>query len=129
MTDVEWQSFFQICASTLGIGRPDIASSQSWCAWTTFSKLVDDVLYWKRGLPNPDDIADSHIKDGGVWGQPFFYQDIAHIIIPRVFDSEYVGSGWRYGTKAQDIDLLSNALTAARIAHRKTELILEIKLY
>jgi len=129
MTDAEWRCFFEICASILGVGSHDIFTSQSWCAWTTFSKLKDDLFYWRHGLPRLDDIADSYIKDGGVWGQPFLYQDIAHIIVPRSFGNEYAGSRWKYGIKVQDIDQLSDALTAANIIHRKTDLVLEIKLY
>ncbi|MEN9491817.1 MAG: hypothetical protein RJA63_2266 [Pseudomonadota bacterium] len=62
--------------------------------------------------------------------QPFQYSDLAHLIIPaqfyweRVIDSEF-----QSGTKQQDIDQLSKELTQYGLPHRKTNLVLEIKLY
>jgi hypothetical protein len=130
MTDAEWFSFFRLCTLILGRGSWTTCRSQTWCAWTTFSSLEDELNYWKRGLPNLEDIAETHIKDNGVWGQPFLYKDIAHIIIPRTFYWERADEhDFECGTKTQDIDRLSNALTEANIVHRKTDVILEIKLY
>lgn len=130
MTDMEWFSFFKICAKTLGTGRRFAVQSQTWCAWTTFSKLQEDVHYWNAGLPNFDDIAESYIKDTAVWGQPFLYQDLAHIVIPREFYWECVSDrAFSNGSKYQDIKLLSVELNKANIAHRVTDVVLEIKLY
>lgn len=130
MTDSEWFSFFKLCAITLGRGRNFAEQSETWCAWTTFSKLEIDVHYWTAGLPNLDDIAETHIKDSGVWGQPFLYRDLAHIVIPREFYWEVVSEKeFSNGSKYQDITLLSSELNKAGVAHRVTDVILEIKLY
>ena len=71
----------------------------------------------------------THTKDGGTWSQPFLYQDIAHIILPRSFFWDTTEGGYKSGEKTQDLDRLSQELTTAGIKHRLTELVLEIKLY
>jgi hypothetical protein len=129
MTDQEWHKFFTICASVLGPGNRIASKSPSWCSWTTFSKLSDDVFYWQCGLPPADELMPTYIQDGGTWGQPFRYQDIAHIVLPRTFHWETTEGGYKSGEKTQDLDRLSQELTAAGIKHRLTELVLEIKLY
>jgi hypothetical protein len=86
--------------------------------------------YWTGGLPAEEDLADSHIKDNGVWGQPFSYKQLAHIVIPREFFWESNGGpDYKNGTKRQDLALLSSELNQANIPHRLTDIVLEIKLY
>jgi hypothetical protein len=130
MTDAQWRNFFQICARTLGRGERRDWASANWCAWTTFGTLRGGVHYWTAGLPNQEDIGDIGTNDSGPWGQPFLYSDLAHIVIPRQFDWEKTENGtYTQGTRTQDLERLSLELTQAGIAHRKTDLVLEIKLY
>jgi hypothetical protein len=129
MTDHEWLEFFTICAKVLGPGNRRPSESLSWCSWTTFSKLSDDVFYWQCGLPPTEELLPSCMADGGTWRQSFFYQDIAHIVLPRTFRWETTEGGYKAGVKSQDLDRLSQELTASGIKHRITELVLEIKLY
>lgn len=130
MTDTQWQTFFRLCARLLGRGAHFGWASETWCCWTTFGALATSVHYWTAGLPNEENIGDIGTNDNGPWGQPFLYRDLAHIIIPREFfwdrlvDKEYTS-----GTRTQDIARLSAALLETGIAHRKTDLVLEIKLY
>ena len=58
---------------------------RSRCAWTLFDRLSSDLHYWTCGLPALNDVGDTHIKDSGVWGQPFLYSSLAHIVVPRHF--------------------------------------------
>lgn len=130
MTNQQWQTFFRICAEVLGAGAHRAAQSESWCAWTTFASLTDSVHYWTAGLPAEADLSAIGTTDSGTWGQPFLYQDLAHVIIPREFYWQIVQPGhFENGTRQQDIRALSLELTSAGIEHRLTELILEIKLY
>ena len=130
MTDEQWRTFFQICSRVLGPGSRRAAFSQSWCGWTTFQALREGVTYWEAGVPSENELESSYTTDGGTWGQPFSYQDLAHVIVPRTFDWESgMGAEFKYGTKEQDIDSLSRELAKAGIMHRKTDLVLEIKLY
>jgi hypothetical protein len=125
MTDEQ----FGVCARVLGRGDRYAPRSESWCGWTTFDSLLDSMHYWSAGLPAEEDLDQAYIKDNGVWGQPFSYQQLAHIVIPREFFREIIGSEYTNGTKVQDIARLSRELTHANIAHRLTDLVLEIKLY
>jgi hypothetical protein len=130
MTNEDWQAFFRTCARVLGAGARQAAQSRSWCAWTTFGSLSESVHYWAAGLPAAADLAPVGTADGGVWGQPFLYQDLAHVVIPREFYWETVEPGrFENGTREQDIGALSRELTVAGIEHRLTELVLEVKLY
>jgi|APLak6261663543_1056040.scaffolds.fasta_scaffold02601_3 hypothetical protein len=130
MTDIEWKTFFEVCAITLGTGSYRASESETWCTWTTFQRVNEDIHYWTSGLPNLDELEPTWIKDGGTWGQPFRYQEIAHIVIPSAFSWESKeGETWQMGKKLQNIEKLSHALTKAKIAHRKTGVIVEIKLY
>lgn len=65
-----------------------------------------------------------------MWGQPFLYGDLAHLVVPRAFFWQ-TGSNEPFanGMKDQDLALLSSELTTAGIPHRITDLVLEIKLY
>jgi len=130
MTDADWRAFFTICARVLGSGSRAAPQSQSWCAWTTFESLQSQLTYWTAGLPSASELTESHTTDGGTWGQPFSYQDIAHIIIPKTFYWELQeGQAYEYGTRQQDIHALSVELQAAGLPHRKTDLVLEVKLF
>ena len=130
MTDANWRAFFTICARVLGLGSSCAPKSQSWCAWTTFESLQSQLTYWTAGLPSANELTESHTTDGGTWGQPFSYQDIAHIIIPKMFYWELQeGQVFKNGMQQQDIDALSVELQAAGLPHRKTDLVLEIKLF
>lgn len=133
MTDSQWKTFFELCAKVLGPGGwHDAAQSTSWCAWTLFDRLDGDFHYWTSGLPAERDIADSYIRDHGVWHQPFLYNTLAHVVIPREFRWEAGDAGndtYTHGKKRQDLDNLSKELSSAGIPHRLTNLILEIKLY
>ena len=130
MLDSQWRIFFTICERVLGAGSRQTAVSKSWCAWTTFGSLADCVNYWRAGLPSLSDIGERGTNDSGPWGQPFLYQDLAHVIVPREFYWQTVSPGqFTNGTKEQDIQELSRQLSAAGISHRLTDLILEIKLY
>ena len=130
MKDEEWRLFFEISGQVLGKGHYVAELSDSWCAWTTFDQLVSNAVYWKAGLPNADELLPTYIADGGTWSQPFSYQELAHVIVPRTFDQEFVEDGqYRCVRKQQDIEELSRRLTEHGINHRKTDLVLEIKLY
>jgi len=130
MTDEQWRTFFTAAFDILGEGDFFPARSKTRCGWTTFTRLSSNAGYWSSGLPNPNDIKQNCIGDGGVWGQPFFYSDIAHIIVPKEFDWELVEDKKFYsGTKTQDIEALSKELHRLEVPHRITPRLLEIKLY
>ncbi|CCF97979.1 hypothetical protein B7R78_0006950 [Ralstonia solanacearum] len=130
MDDNAWKTFFTTCADILGVGAPTASQSNTWCSWTTFGRLREDAGYWQSGLPNRSDIHDAWIGDGGVWRQPFPYADLAHIIIPREFYWERISKeGFESGVNLQNIESLSIELREKGIEHRKTDLLLEIKLY
>jgi len=130
MKDEDWQRFFITATTVLGKGCQHAYFSENWCAYTTFSKLSDDCYYWTMGLPALEDISATGIIDGGVWGQPFRYGDLAHIIIPRQFTWELVEQEeFKTGKKIQDIDRLAQLLADFGIVARITDRVLEIKLY
>ena len=130
MRNQEWHQFFIVCADVLGKGHRDSRLSESWCGWTTFSALECGVHYWESGLPSKDEIAETHIVDSGVWGQPFKFDSLAHIVLPASFYWETLGGvDYQNGFKKQDIATVSSKLVALGIQHRITDLVLEIKLY
>lgn len=129
MTDQQWLVFFKICARILGPGDHRPTERGSWCAWTTFASLQEQLHYWSAGLPRESELGATGVADGGTWGQPFSYQDIAHIVIPREVYWEVAAPDFTHGSKLQDIQRLSSELDAARLQHRLTELVLEVKLY
>lgn len=88
MNNDQWKQFFLICAKLLGSGDPVAAKSNSWCAWTTFKRLSEDAGYWTSGLPSECDVGTQNIADGGVWGQPLLYAQIAHVLVPAKFVRE-----------------------------------------
>lgn len=130
MSDDEWKLFLLTARQILGKGESQSWASESWCAWTTFSSLKGWLTYWHCGLPDKHELLQHGVADGGTWGQPFRYADIAHIIIPAQFYWEkVVESKFESGNKHQDINRLSTELNKLNIAHRKTGVVLEIKLY
>ena len=130
---LQWRSFFLACIECLKPGDFSRSPSpeSSWCAYTTFTRLESDAGYWKSGLPLAQDIGERGINDCGVWGQPFPFDDIAHVIIPRTIYWEDIRDGrWLGdGHAVQDIGTLSLALSAKGIEHSLTALVLEIKCY
>lgn len=130
MNDKQWRTFFQICGAVLGRGSGAAINSDSWCAWTTFQRLETDAGYWTCGVPHAAELGATSIADGGTWGQPFQYRDLAHVIIPGIFEQETVAGGeYRCNRKEQDIQTLSRLLSEQGVPHRKTDLVLEIKLF
>lgn len=130
MTNIEWKNFFILCNEILGIGDINPVLSNNWCAWTTFSRLSNDSGYWTSGLPTLSYIDETHIKDNSSWKQPFLYQDIAHIIIPKEFFWEKISSNtYENGVKLQNIDLLSKVLDKANLYHNCSSYALDIKLF
>lgn len=125
-----WRELLLTASEVLGPGHPHAAFSKSWCSWTTFERLRTDAGYWQAGIPSPSELGEVHIQDGGTWGQPFKYDDLAHIIIPASFYFENRSDGkFTCGFRDQAIALLSQRLDKHNIEHRHTQLILEVKLY
>ena len=130
MNDQQWRMFFEAAARVLGKGHYVANMSESWCAWTTFDRLATDAGYWTAGLPNADELRETYIADAGTWGQPFSYHELAHLIVPRTFEQEFVEDGhYRSVQRQQDIEELSRQLREHDLNHRKTDLVLEIKLF
>ena len=130
MNNQEWIAFFSTCNKVLGKGESKSHLSQSWCSWTTFARLNEDAGYWTSGLPNSNELQEEYLKDSGTWGQPFSYNEIAHIIVPRKFFWEdFSKKSYNSGIKEQDIDALSTELNKINIKHILGKYALEIKLY
>jgi hypothetical protein len=132
LSDDQWHRFFVLCAKVLEPGDPWLAKSKSYCVFTTFDRLKTDVHYWQCGLPLEKEINDTWIADGGVWGQPFSFQNLAHIVIPRTWGFEHPdqdGMPAAYEERTQHIETLSRSLKGEGIDHRLTNLVLEIKCY
>lgn len=129
MTDEQWMIFFETCIRVLGSGG-EAEKNRTRCAWTTFCMLEGDLTYWVSRFPDIEDLSHTGIGDGGVWGQPFPYSEIAHIIIPRKF-RWYGKPGPQYveGYTLQDIDMLSNELSKLSVPHHKSDKVLQIMLY
>lgn len=130
MKHIEWKEFLQTCRKILGKGSWEALYSDSWCAFTTFSSLRHGIHYWCCGFPDPNELLDTSTVDGGLWRQSFMYDDLAHVVVPATFYWEgFVDGSFNFGEKNQDLISLSNELNKFGIKHRKTELILEVKLY
>lgn len=115
MKDSDWRELLKVCRTDLGPGSWDAASSSLWCAYTTFSSLENDINYWKCGFPNVDNLGASSTVDGGLWRQSFYYQDIAHLIVPAKFSWETYREGeFATGRNIQDIGCLSQTLSEFR---------------
>ena len=130
MEDSHWRDFFNAAADTLGAGSWQAETSPSWCSWTTFDRLKADGGYWTGGVPAAKDVFETYIGDSGVWGQPFRFSQLAHLVVLREFTwKREPGPNWAIGTKMQDIRFLSERLTALAVPHRLTDLVLEVKCY
>lgn len=132
MNDTQWKAFFVTCAKLLSEGEKDINSSPNWCSWTTFTRLTEDSGYWQSGLPHMDELWDKGTTDDGTWSQPFLFEDIAHLIVPRTFTRELLtGEGeqciFQRVLVTQDIDALSSALAVESVPHTLTQISLEIR--
>lgn len=131
MTDEQWVKFFTACNEVLGKGGRTRLESENWCIWTVFGRL--DVGYWSCGLPVIEDLMSNHIRDSGVWSQPFLYQHIAHIIIAKEFEWEIFDKDaepiYQRGEKIQNIEKLSERLNELQIPHNLSEHCLDIKLF
>ena len=127
---MDWRNFLLICREVLGKGAWEPSISDSWCAFTTFSSLEHSVNYWKCGFPDKNELLDDKTIDGGLWSQSFYYNDIAHIIVPEQFYWESVKDGqFSSGYKKQDLKTLSLELEKSSIGFRLTDILLEVKLY
>lgn len=119
-----------ICRKALGKGAWEPYISQSWCSFTTFTSLKHNIHYWSCGFPDESELLDDRTIDGGLWGQSFYYDDLAHLIVPTQFYWESIVDGkFCCDYKMQDIDLLISELGNKFTQVRRTELLLEIKLY
>lgn len=106
------------------------ARLRSWCSWTTFNRLQADAGYWTAELPREEELGETHVHDGGTWGQPFAYaNDLAHIIIPKQFIEEPPAPPFRQWVHEQDVDGLSQLLTTAELRHHLSPYGLEVKLF
>lgn len=141
MTDEMWRRFFVIASRYIrGTLKTELSQwveaggqsfRTSYCAWTTFDRLGYSTIYWTGGLPLEKDLGVKGINDGGEWGQPFSYSEIAHLIIPAKFDEESYGDGrvFRMWEHTQDIAGLSDLLKAESVPHNLLPNFLELKLY
>jgi hypothetical protein len=132
MNNTQWKAFFTTCAKLFKDGEKDIKSSPNWCSWTTFTRLTEDSGYWQSGLPHMHELRDKGTTDGGTWSQPFLYEDIAHLIVPKTFTRELLtGEGeqsiFQRVLATQDIEALSEALAAESVPHTLTAIALEIR--
>ena len=65
-----------------------------------------------------------------MWTQPFFYEQIAHIIIPRVFTFDKLVDNIRETWEAeQDVDRISTLLSAQGIQHNISQYAVDLKLF
>jgi len=132
-----------LLAATRHLCRPAVSSlsehcngnapyrMRSWCCWTTFGRLECDTVYWSGELPLASELGEASVADGGSWGQPFRYQEIAHVIIPRSFCEEPWSDDGRLTQwhHEQDIDGLSKVLNSEGVDHNLLQFCLELKLY
>jgi hypothetical protein len=103
---------------------------RSWCSWTTFRRLEVDAGYWKAELPLAEELGETCVNDGGTWGQPFQYDEIAHLIIPRRFVEEpFGGDAFRQWVHEQDVRGLADRLDSAGVPYHISEYALEVKLF
>lgn len=124
MNEYTWKKFLEVAIATLGEGEMRVENTKSFCAWTTFRSLETDCHYWQAGLPKLNDLDDTGHKDWGVWRQPFYYNELAHIIIPKTFVAGLVGE-----KQTQNIAELSENLKQEGLEHNCSDIILEVKLY
>lgn len=76
------------------------------------------------------ELRDTWTADGGTWGQPFEYRDLAHMLIPRNVQWElFLNGTWVMVKHQQDIAGLSGALNNHGISHHLSDYALEVKLF
>lgn len=127
---MNWHQFFTTTARHLSHNPCNSPGPRSWCSWTTFTRLEENAGYWTYPFPLESELLETGTTDGGTWGQPFSYAEIAHLIVPhRFFWDLSSDEGYKCGEHEQDINGLSALLTAEEIEHRLTELVLEVKLF
>lgn len=127
---MDWHKLLRIASRELAMAPCVAPAKWSWCSWTTFDRLGEDAGYWAATLPLEREILEDGTSDGGSWGQPFLYNQLAHLIIPRRFYWEQLSTqGFESGVHTQDLERVSQRLTAEKIAHRLTAYVLEVKLY
>jgi hypothetical protein len=141
MSDQQWIDFFQTAYEVLlprakgpvSIKVPTMKAprevNDSWCSWTTFSRMGRDSGYWTKEIPDRLELGRHGLKDGGIWTCQFEYCDLAHVIIPKEFSWEFVLSNGDFfsGSKQQDIELLSSKLSELLVPHLLTKVSLEVK--
>ena len=79
-----------------------------------------------------DELWEEGTTDGGTWGQPFRFSDIAHLIIPKTFTRElFVGEGaqrtFQRVQVRQDIEDLSRELKMQGVPHTLSTIALEVR--
>lgn len=134
MNNSYWRTFFITCAHVCGAGAQDINLSQNWCSWTTFTRLAEDAGYWQSDLPHVDELGEESTFDGGTWGQPFPYNDIAHLIVPKTFTKElFTGPAekrvFERVSVSQDIESVSKELSKLGVPHTLSSVALEVKIF
>ena len=127
---MDWQRFLAIASNHLAFKPCEVPGKWSWCGWTTFERLGEDAGYWTASLPLESELLSEGTSDGGSWGQPFRYTQLAHVLVPRRFYWEEISAeGFNSGVHEQDVQGLSDLLAAEGIFHRLNEYVLEVKLY
>lgn len=127
---MDWRNFLLTAGAHLGLNPCDVSHAWSWCSWTTFTRLGEDAGYWTAPLPLQSELLAESIADGGTWGQPFRYADLAHVVVPRRYVWENVsGDAYDFGMHEQDIVGLSKILKEEGIEHCVSDVVLDIKIY
>ena len=76
------------------------------------------------------ELAAANTLDGGTWGQPFLYKEIAHLIIPRRFQwVSSVSSQFVQTEHRQDVDAISAKLEELSIPHELSGYALQVRLF
>lgn len=128
MPTKNWKLIFTLCHQTLVANNSNNAKD-SYCAWTTFDRLESAVHYWDGRLPAMADIQDNHIAEG-FWSQPFLYESLAHLIIPKkVFWEKVTKTDYSQGEFLQDVETLAQEFDKHKISYLLSNYWLEIKLF
>lgn len=127
---MRWRNFLRICSDHIYKEGVDEPFFWSWCSWTTYSRLKRDSGYWTAPLPLAEELLENSILDGGMWAQPFFYDELAHVIIPKIYTFSKLIDGLPcLMEKNQDIAGISEILKTENIPHNISEYALDMKLY
>ena len=140
LTAEQWWTFFTIASRHIrGTLKSEVSQwtepaeefyRKSYCAWTVFERLGCDTHYWTAELPKETELYEHGVLDGGEWGQPFRFDEIAHLIVPVEYtEDRYVDQKYTMWCHTQDIVGLSRLLDEANIPHKLHETFLELKLY